>query len=65
MIGRGGSTAAVTSKIERFVIIVNGFQRLTIIKKCSILDAAAALDLPLIGELIKTYKLRKFEIYFP
>ena len=33
--------------MERFVIIVNGFQPLTIITKRSILDAAAALDPPL------------------
>ena len=39
--------AAVTSKMERFVIIVNGFQPLTIITKHSILDVAAALDPPL------------------
>ena len=44
---RGGSRAAATSKIERFVIIVNGFQPLTIITKCSILDVATVLDLPL------------------
>ena len=44
---RGGSRAAATSKMERFVIIVNGFQPLTIITKRSILDVAAALDLPL------------------
>ena len=31
-----------------FVIIVNCFQPLTIITKCSILDAAAALDPPLV-----------------
>ena len=36
---RGGSTAAATSKMERFVI--------TIITKRSILDDVAALDLPL------------------
>ena len=41
---RDGSRAAATSKMERFVIIVNGFQPLTIITKCSILDVAAALD---------------------
>ena len=45
---RAGSRAAATSKMERFVIIVNGFQPLTIITKRSILDVAAALDLPLI-----------------
>ena len=45
---RGGSRAAATSKMECFVIIVNGFHLLTIITKKSILDVAAALDLPLI-----------------
>ena len=44
---RGGSRAAATSKMERFVIIVNGFQPLTIITKRSVLDAAAVLDPPL------------------
>ena len=33
--------------MKRFVIIVNGFQPLTIIKKRSILDAAVVLDPPL------------------
>ena len=40
----GGSRTAVTSKMELFVITVNGFQQLTIITKCSILDATAVLD---------------------
>ena len=44
---RSGSRPAATSKMERFVIIVNGFQPLTIITKRSILDVAAALDPPL------------------
>ena len=44
---RGGSRTAATSKMERFVIIVNGFQPLTIITKCSILDDAVVLDPPL------------------
>ena len=44
---RGGSRAAATSKMERFVIIVNGFQPLTIVTKRSILDVAAVLDPPL------------------
>ena len=44
---RGGSRTAATSKMERVVIIVNGFQPLTIITKRSILDVAAALDPPL------------------
>ena len=44
---RGGSRAAATSKMGRFIIIVNGWRPLTIITKRSILDAAAALDPPL------------------
>ena len=40
--------AAATSEMERFVIIVNGFQPLTIITNRSILDVAAALDSPVI-----------------
>ena len=57
---RGRSRAAVTSKMECFVVIVNGFQPLTIITKHSIcfqpltiitkhfiLDVAAVLDPPL------------------
>ena len=44
LICRDGSRAAATSKMERFVIIVND---LTIITKCSILDVAATLDPPL------------------
>ena len=41
---KGGSGAAGTSKMKRFVIIVNRIQSLTIITKRSILDVAAALD---------------------
>ena len=44
---RGGSRVAATSKMERFLVIDNGFQPLTIITKRSILDVSAALDLPL------------------
>ena len=44
---RGGSRTATASKMELFVIIVNGFQPLTIITKCSILDVAAVLNPPL------------------
>ena len=44
---RYGSRTAATSEMERFVIIVNAFQRLTIITKRSILDVAAVLDWPL------------------
>ena len=35
--------------MERYVIIVNGLQPLTIIIKRSILDVAAALDQPLVS----------------
>ena len=35
-------------KVELFVIIVNGFQPLTIITKSSTLDVAAVLDPPLV-----------------
>ena len=45
---RGGSRTATTSKMEHFVIIVNGWKPLTIITKCSILDVAAVLDPPLV-----------------
>ena len=44
---RGRSRAAETSNMERFVIIVSGFQPLNIITKCSILDVAAILNPPL------------------
>ena len=44
---RGGSRAAATSKMERFVIKVNGSKPLTVITKRSTLDVAAALDPPL------------------
>ena len=39
---------AATSNMEHFVVIINGFQPLTIITKISILDVAAVLDPPLI-----------------
>ena len=44
---RAGSRTAATSKMEYFVIIVNGWKPLTIITKHSISDAAAVLDEPL------------------
>ena len=46
---RGGSRTAASSKMKRFVIIVNGFQPLTVIAKRSILDVGAVLDPPLIN----------------
>ena len=45
---RGGSRAAATSKMERFMIIVNGCKPLTIVTKHSILNVAAALDQSLV-----------------
>ena len=44
---RGGSRDVATSKMECFVITVNGWKPLTIITKCSILDVAVALETPL------------------
>ena len=41
---RGGSRTAATSKMKRFVIIVNGFHPLTIIKKRSILELIPAVN---------------------
>ena len=43
---RGGSRGVAISKMERFVIIVNGWKPLTIVTKRSILDITAALDQP-------------------
>ena len=51
----GESRAALTSKMGCFVILVNGFQPLTIMTKRSILDVAAALDPPLRLSLRKRY----------
>ena len=41
---RDGSRITATSKMECFVVIVNGWKPLTVITKHSILDFAAALD---------------------
>ena len=43
---RGGSRTATTSKMDHFVIIVNGWKPLTIIIKS--LDVAEVLDPPLV-----------------
>ena len=40
---RDGSRTAATSKMKLFVIMINGFQPLTIITKSSILDVATVL----------------------
>ena len=55
----GGSRAAATSQMERFAIMVNGFQPLTIITKRSIWDVAAALDPPLIIKRLLLYESNK------
>ena len=41
---KGRSRTAATSKLEHFVMVVNSFQPLTIIKKGSIFVVAAVLD---------------------
>ena len=56
---RGGSRTTTTSKMEHFVIIVNGWKPLTIITKSSILDAAAVLD-PSLYITKSFYKLGSF-----
>ena len=53
---RDGSRTAATSKIESFVIIVNGFQPLAIITKRSTLDVAAFLD-PSLKIVAKNFKV--------
>ena len=60
---RDGFRSAATCKMESFVIIVNCWKPLTIITKCSILDVAAALDLPLIVYLniCSVMPLKKYE----
>ena len=42
--------------MEQFVIIINGFQPLTIITKSSIFDVAVVVDLPL-GKFMKLGKV--------
>ena len=64
MVIRGGFRAAATSKLERFVIIVNGWKPLTIITKRSILDVAAILDPPLLTVLWWGALSRKSEDLF-
>ena len=55
-LSRGGSRTAVTSEMELFVIIVNGWKPFTGITQSSILDVAPFLDPPLI-------KFSAYEIY--
>ena len=54
---RGRSRTAATSKMDHFVIIINGFQPLTIITKSSILDVAAVLDPPLQKYYTEVYNI--------
>ena len=51
MVSRGQSKTAATSKMERFVIIVNRWKALTIITKRSISDVAAVLDPYLVSNI--------------
>ena len=54
---RDGSRAAATSKMECFVVIVNGFRLLTNITKHSNLDVPAALDPSLILKTCSLFTL--------
>ena len=58
IVPRGGSRTAATSKMEHFVIIVNGWNPLSIITKHSIVDVAAARD-PLLVTLFPLLALNK------
>ena len=62
---RGVSRTAATSKLEHFVIIVNGLKPLTIITKRSILDIAAVLDPPLVLLQIVVLKITLHKKEFP
>ena len=61
-INRGGSRTAASSKMEHFVMIVDGCKPLTVITKCSILDVAAVLDPPL--TFSKRRALREHKSHF-
>ena len=58
----GGSRTAATSKMEHFVIIINGFHPLTIIIKHSILDVARVLD-PLLHPVVTVQLDHYFLLY--
>ena len=62
---RGGSRAAATSKMERFVVMVNGWKALTITKKRSTLDVAAALDPPLNMSLVSIFSVNWRTVLHP
>ena len=61
IIPRGRSRTAATFKMERFLIIVNSWNLLTIITKRSILDVSAVLDTPLIPMAL-SWKCPNFQI---
>ena len=63
VIFRGGSRTVATSKMEHFVIIVNGWKPLTIITKRSILDVAVVLD-PSIFDVIMSFLLFSLKFIF-
>ena len=50
---RDGSKTAATSKVDLFVVIVNGWKPLTTITKNSTLDVAVVLDPPL--EIVRIF----------
>ena len=54
---RNGSRTAATSKVELFVIIVNGFQSLTVIKKSATFDIAALLVTDMYVDLSMQYPI--------
>ena len=56
-VNKGGSRTAETSKMQLFVITVNGLQPLTIFSKFSIWDVAAVLDPPLVKKYVKASDL--------
>ena len=58
----GGSRAAAISKMEHFVITVNGWKTLTIVTNCFIWDVAAAVDPPLL--LINKNKTKSSNFFF-
>ena len=60
---KGGSRTAATSKMERFVIIVNGFQLLIIITKHFILDLAVVLDSPVMCPKLLRRRLILFSAF--
>ena len=61
---RGESRTAAASKMEHFVIILNGQKPLTVITKSSILDVAAVLDPSLITQIYFNYNPLQADVLF-